>query len=501
MRRLPLLITICLLAFASAHVSLAEPYRGTLSGGVRYGFNWSVDWTWEQLEAHITQAAPSAAETVGRLRIRLPLPQARSLFAVLTTLPNLADIARVASRADSDRKTWQATAARQALAAGFAGYTPQNGLSDLMETANRLHTVRALIACDFLPEMKGREYQPVAVTDPASARLRLRFDFTAAHALLDYLEEPDVSVETRSAADPAEKLADLPALRLLVAHRTQAKLTREELVLWLRRAQDPDPLNRLYEWVNPSAYYDFGGLAAQPEVWRAQLAEVERHRENLQARVQARLSRYLPVDLTLDAPVYFLFAADVDGWATNKGVGLDLEHFGDDFDYLARTIAHEVYHMAQAARQHPLNTGTGAQNSPDAQLRDDLLSAVWREGMASLVGSFRADPPNRAEVDASFRQFEAAYDALYKKGRPAEFEQRVQDGLYEAAGFYYLGRSMAQHIETRLGRALVVELGGQPAEQLFARYIALYRGAGRADIPDTQRFRPDIEATLRRMIR
>ncbi len=505
MHRLRSTITICLppilLALASVRPVQAESSLRTVSIGFRYGFNWSAAWTWEQLEAHVSQASPEAGKTVAHLRKTLSVSQARTLFTTLTALPNLADVAAVGSRANGDRRTWQANAARQALAEGFARFTPQNSLPGLMDTAHRLASARARTASDFLPNIEGREYHPVAVTETASPRLRLRFDFTATHALLDYLDGPSAASDTRSSAVAAERLADLPALRLLVAHRTRTQLTRDELVLWLRRAQDPDPLNRLYEWVNPSAYYDFGGLAAQPGVWRAQLAEIERHRENLQARVQARLSRYLPADLTVDAPVYFLFAADVDGWATNQGVGLDLEHFGDDFDYLARTIAHEVFHMAQATLTRSAAAIAGPPNSTDTRFRSDLLAAVWREGMASHVGAFRADLPRSAEVDDSFRQFEAAYDALYKKDDIAEFQRRVQDGLYEAAGFYYLGQSMTQHIESRLGRPVVVALSSQPAERLFARYIEAYRSASRTDIPDTQRFRPDIEAALLKMAR
>jgi tetratricopeptide (TPR) repeat protein len=480
------LLLVLLLSIACAPV-LSAP-----APPVRFGFAWDSEWTWEQLSAHVLQTAPEAAATVQRLKQVLPLAQARLLLRYLAELPAIAEVRHLPDRIAIDRRANRLPDVQKALDAALQDFAPRDDLGGMLSAAERLAVARAQTADWFMPDLTGRVYKPVPVRDKRHPRIRVRFDFRAAEALLDRL-----GAENTTDAE-WEKLASEPIFKQLLAHRGAARLRREELMDWWRRAQDPAPLNRLYEWVYPGSYYDYGGVAVNAEGYRSLLKQIRAGQANLVDRVRARLSRFLPDDLDLDATVFFLFAGDVDGWATGSGLGIDLEHFGDDYDYLERVIAHECFHMAQSVAVLPVTTLV-PEDVPDRAFHDGLLEAAWREGIASYVGTVWTASPAPDDLARSFKLFETACDALYRSHDMVAYRQRIRGGLNMAGPLYHVGWRMAQVIEKELGPEAVTELQTLGPGVFFARYIEAYHRATFAEVPAAQRFRPDIEEAIRRV--
>ncbi|MCE7700206.1 MAG: 5-(carboxyamino)imidazole ribonucleotide mutase, partial [Methanobacterium paludis] len=243
----------------------------------------------------------------------------------------------------------------------------------------------------FLPLPPTRNYQPPKAAPAKPGLIQVRFDFSPAEQLLDALSAQDTPDATW------ERLSRLPVFTRLRGYHNELPLPREELLRWWKRAQDPDPANRLYEWVYPGSYGDFGGAAVYADLYRDAIASLRANAPSLSAGVTARLSPFLPPDLRLNATVAFLFAPEADAWASGSLLGVNFEHFGGDYDHLTRVMAHECYHLAESSAQIPITTLS--RDPTDQALVDGLMSRIWREGCAAYAGNSWPHAPAKAEID------------------------------------------------------------------------------------------------------
>ncbi|MCC6727743.1 MAG: hypothetical protein IT208_00215 [Chthonomonadales bacterium] len=449
----------------------------------RFGFRWDAAWTWEQLEARAAREGDGPAAGVRELRGQVPLAMARVLFRHLARLPNMLDARRVGQRAAIDRGSQRTRGAEQALSEATRTLAPRNDLAGMLECARALAAARARLADPFLPELRGRPYRPEPAAPGPVARLRIRFDYRVAETLLDALES--------GATTDAEwkRLAHDPVFRPILRNRALIGVRSEELVGYWQRAQDPDPVNRLYEWAYPGSYFDFGGVAVRAGAYRSLLSEMRAAAPNIAARAAERLAPYLPSDLRMEASVNVLFAGAVDGWASLDELGIDLEHFGDDWDYLVRVVAHECYHRGQTLSLLPLT----AQSVPPEWriLHDGPMATVWREGCAAYVGYARPQPPTPAEIAAGFALFDRAFR---QRGDREGLRRLLAEGIAMSGPYYRMGWHMARLIEKHDGARALGECAVLGPAHFFARYLEAAEAAG---VPPAQRFRPEVETALR----
>src|SRR5204863_2270336 len=140
----------------------------------------------------------------------------------------------------------------------------------------------------------GRAYRTVREDfkpSPGIHSIQVELDTRVAEHMLDVL--------TRSEAPDSEysRLADEPVIKQLLMHRGPTRLLKPALIEYWRRAADPNPLNRLYEWVFPGSYYDYGGVAVQAEDYRRPLGQLRTARGDITSRVRGPCSRLMPADL------------------------------------------------------------------------------------------------------------------------------------------------------------------------------------------------------------
>lgn len=457
----------------------------------RFGFRWDTDWTWDALAAHVKQEVPRALNHVERLRREVSLPYARIALRHLAELPNMADIRFLPDRTALDWRIPRLETVKTTLKETVRDFWPRNSLEDMLTAATVLAQARSRLAGRFVPDLRGKGYKPVLIKEKASSHIQVRFDFRMADRLLHILSK-DGAPDSELA-----KVVDDSVFKQLLKRRGIVTITRGQAMEWLRRAQDPSPVNRLYEWVYPGSYFDFGGVAVYPEGYRALVREVKSAQNNLTDRVRARLSRFLPDDLPLNITVNFLFAGEADGWTSGSVVGINLEHIGDDFDYLSRVIAHECFHFAQAVARWPLTTLVS--EGDDRALHGGLLMAIWLEGMASYVGASWTSSPPAVDVVQGFKLFTEAFDALYRQRDPAAYKRVMQQGLAGSGPFYRMGWRMAEVIEAKKGLSALVDVQTLGPGVFFARYIEAYRHSTPKEVPAAHRFRPDIEEAVLRV--
>lgn len=487
-RRIPALnLALILAAFVGCRSSASVTPATTGAPGI----NWAAAWDWPMMETWLRSVQPEAMPALGALRRAVPLDYARPLLRHLSRLASPVQILRIGDRAAIDRRTLRQQMAPAALRSALRGYVPRSDPRGLLDAALRLAAAREALRDPFVPDIANRTYAPPSAAPLVQPVVRISLDYSLAETLIDRLSSgttPD---------SEWNRLADSAPFQEVLRHPDATQLRRCELVGWWQRAQDPDPLNRLYEWVFPGSYYDFGGVAVFADLHRRTIAGIRKAAPQIADRVARRVGRFLPEHIVIDARVNLLFAAVTDGWAAGGQVGLNLEHFGDDYEYLVRVLEHECYHRAQGVMRP---NGASARLAADDQtLSEGLLELVAREGMACYVGPSWPGSPSDAEMDAAFASLEQACGALYGRGSRFAHDRQIREGRYMAGWIYKVGFRMAQLIEQKLGLPALVALQSEPPPAMFAAYIAACRRSSLADAPTSQRFSPAVESAVQRI--
>ncbi len=432
------------------------------------------------LRAEAHAHAASALPGIAYLERELDSAEIRFLFQTLRKLPRPADIADLqaltAYEPLGERRFWSAR-----IAAGLQGFVPDSGLAGLVDAAVTLTRIRAAYRWGA-PQFSGKTYRADAIP-PAPAALRVRFDYSGADRLLDYLDN--------DSAGPAEAaaVAALPAWQAMLEHRGARAITPERLLVYLDHAHRRDPSHLLYKWVNPTGFWNLAGVSLHVPEFRRVLASLRWNEAVITARTGARVAEFVPAGASVDATVMFLFSRFADGWAAGSLLGIDLEHFGDDYAHLARVITHELAHQAQNELALPLPDLT--ETVEDQQLLT-AMRGVFREGTASYISPVRYDVRPPDALDRDFGVFTSVFRTLYARGDLMAADTLIRGGLEGAGAFYSMGAYMAATIDSGLGRATLEETLRTGPVDFFVRYIEVYRGP-RSAVPAALRFPPALE--------
>lgn len=446
--------------------------------------NPAAPWSWSRLEEQARQSAPSALPGIAYLESQLAPADASFLFSELAALPDPSAVLALpeltAFEPAGEARFWKAR-----FEAGFAGFHPDTGLAGLVDAAATL--VRIRLADRWgAPQFSGATYAPAPSRGKPPQSVTVSFDYTGAERLLDYLERDSVGPADR------EAIAALPAWQAMLEHRGAREITPAQLLVYLDHAHRRDPLHLLYKWVNPTGFWNLAGVSLHVADFRRVLRTVHENEPGMQNLVRGRVAAFLPGRARVHATVMFLFSRFADGWAAGPSLGIDLEHFGDDYEHLLRVITHEVAHQAQNTLGLPLPDL--AETAEDQQLVA-AMRGVYREGMASYVAPARVEGRTPGALADDFSSFGALFRALFQRGDISAADSIRASGLEGAGAFYSMGAFMAATIDTVLGRnTLTATLRTGPID-FFARYVEAYQ-APHTRVADAYRFPPKVEERL-----
>jgi len=449
-------------------------------------FPWSSDWQWEQLNALPFQSE-SSVSNLELLQKQLPLNLAHPLFLYLDQLHNLEDIRTIPDWAAIDRPTVQTQNIYRILSV-LKNEAPRNTPDDLIRVALVLTRLRRECSNWFMPDLNNSPF-PTTIQDfPNTGGLKITYDFKSALDLLAAFQQqhPPDSVW--------RNLAENLTYRRFVKHQGPLELQTKQLEAWWSRAANSNPGNRLYEWLYPESYYDYGGVAVQANAYLDLIKTLQSHTNELSEAIEQKTSPYLPTGYVMPVTVDFLFGADVDGWATENGVGMNMDHFGDDYTRIEAVIAHECFHHAQ--NLFCIVNGTLSPNKDDEMYYSRLLSEVWREGCASYVGNEWKTLPSQIQLQSDFSRFQKITNTLYAQHNLPLYRDQVKEGLILAGSLYRLGWEMARVIDQTQGRhGLIASLILGPG-YFFKTYVSC---AQKANLPKWETFPPEIVKRINRI--
>ena len=331
-------------------------------------------------------------------------------------------------------------------------------------------------------------------------KITVRFDFTAAEAMLDALAKPELSD-----AD-VERLLKVRGVRAMVDNtikyfpaNTRDRF-RTDMQNFVRTRKYPEGDFAL-DWINH---------------YRAQIIEListlRKGEETIVPQVVSDLARYQPDTGNLDIVVYFVAGGVSDGFVLDRdpepAFFVALEKASGDAAGVQQNMTHELYHVAQKAAGRRVPELQRMVEDPASLPAAErlLLTTLW-EGTANFAADAskatakgpyidmwrdrylrNAAPARIAENFALFDRVLA--DLLANKIAWNEVEKIGLSG--DNGAFYFVGYEMAKALERYHGTLRIGRLFQERPAVFFKDYIALTRAH-----PELKaRFAPATEAYI-----
>ncbi len=213
-------------------------------------------------------------------------------------------------------------------------------------------------------------------------------------------------------------------------------------------------------------------------------------RDDFLTKAIPHICSFLPEDLDISIPVYF--AAYIPPRSFVSGgvvINVSASYWKGNVENILNNLTHEIFHVGYSH----MRRGRTEVALADRQLYD-MLDALQNEGMATYVGYTAASLfPAPDEVD--YRLLEDPDDvadlleevnALFAKvGKVSDEElQRLawRKGVTDR-GYYIVGAHMARTIDSRLGRAALIETLSAGPLSFVRIYNSLVDGDRKVEIP------------------
>lgn len=212
------------------------------------------------------------------------------------------------------------------------------------------------------------------------------------------------------------------------------------------------------------------------------LSTLIQRRQTFLAEAKAHLANYLPAGTEVRGQVLFAIFIPPYAFAWGDGsiiINLTASYWSYDPNKVLHLLIHELFHNGYGQYQQ----GTSpAQASSGEILFENILWQTQNEGLATYVG-YRARPPDLFVEDYALIEDSVTSGQLFqklrkllarsKKATPEELpalKKEVWSVGTEGRAFYVVGASMAQRIESSLGREALVETIKKGPRHFFELY-------------------------------
>jgi hypothetical protein len=349
------------------------------------------------------------------------------------------------------------------LGAGFDGQLPNQlvdpqaipipkGEDGLMETARVLARQRRMnrdaIATLEFPRRhwEGGFSSRLGSSQPPG--LRLEIEWGVVEAFLEAMEDGEVSI------DEAREIARLPANREMILAKSNRRsagprMTEESLAVLIAGAGSPDPLDRLWCWLNPANQFGYADLVMNQDRYRQIVAALEVRGDALSDEVCARLSLVVPSEIRADV-TFALTVGGLEGsWATDEMVGESILSLKDDWNLLAAAIAEDTFRYLlprfclTPTGERPDCCEDLVRSRLDDQRYDPLFEMIAKtllEGAAHLVACPACVSREGPQAAIGVEYISSFIDEVIHDGHILAADEYLCRGMCDDGPLYHLGR-------------------------------------------------------------
>jgi tetratricopeptide (TPR) repeat protein len=181
---------------------------------------------------------------------------------------------------------------------------------------------------------------------------------------------------------------------------------------------------------------------------------------------------YLPENFPLYAEAFFIVGSGEPAWFNANGaLGISLEYFGDEYNYIVSYLIHEFYSLAEDNIQIPIYEFV--LSGQDLKFMR-LIRDITRVGTANYVGPIGSQNRPSDLLEKDFKIFINTFNHLYNQNDLEKTDSLIQLGFRGVGPFYTMGTQMAYIIENTDGRKALIEAIKMGPVYFFKSYIKAY---------------------------
>ena len=454
-------ILVCFL-FISTLITLLNPC-GTLKAQGKYGFDFDRDWEWFDLLFDDLSSSEAISSAVKLLMNEYTIEEGRILFRELIKLDSLNDLKRLPEIVRFDlirnQKKWDSK-----IRNGLTGFDERNTFAGLISSAVTLSVIRR----PFLfggKSFRNREYIS-NILEYVNLDVRLDYNYSGANEIIDLLEKETLPDDISDIIDSSE------LIQTMLKPNNNDGITKEEFIECLKNAQSNEPLFVLYKLINPTSFFNLGGVSLYTKDFQKLISSIQYNEAKIKYEILNHLSLFFPKDLSFTTEVFFLFGGNGSHWkiADNK-FGIDLEYIGDDYDYLVKLITRELY--LDALRENQLNVYSYLVNPKDSLLLK-VMTSVFTGGTANHIAAILQENRPADLLEKDFLFFKKTFNSINNKKNLAVIDSLINIGSSERGPFNTMGTQMANSIDKVLGREALKKCLALGPVCFFTHYIEAY---------------------------
>ncbi len=445
-------------------------------------FDFSKDWTWNDLRAYIDNE--SLLTKIKKVEETISHQEAQFICTQLHLLEDPEDLQQLAEYQElqKEKGAWvegllpdQFLDEEIIIPKEFSGMV--RSLWQL--TQQKKKNIEAIKKLGAYPlKFKGEPYKKKRDMNYPDNWI-LEIDLSVLKRTIEFLKEEEATYED------ALTIAQLPANKEMITHRTslgylpEPMVTLESLAALLLCAQRRSPVEMIWKWLNPMNFFDFADIFMHLDEYDTVLTQLETRTEEMKEEVLGTLYSYVRKDTDFEETFAFTIGFAIRGWATNAMCGVNIEYVKDDFEALHAVMAHELFHRLQTVicpRYGAEDTKSfeGLIAGPFDNVQDnklyELLTYILLEGSGEFITRQFAERRGEEEVGKGVELLERAYKEIYIEKNIDAAEQILVEGLQSTGPFYSLGNHIIATVvkdhPSRLGEILQQ---GTPA--FFTAYI------------------------------
>ncbi|MEP7145495.1 MAG: hypothetical protein ABI792_00655 [bacterium] len=244
----------------------------------KYEFNFDYNWSWEDLINKVVLINPGLIKSVDNLKNKISNNDARILLKKLSVLDSLnylltlQNVARLDSQ-QSDLK-WDLL-----LKSFMDSVRITEDFSGLLTAANKLSDIRT---SNIKNEFDFGDKPYLAQSEKSFKKsIDIKFNYEGAENILKYFNGDTGSVN---------EVTDNSSYRFLFDEGSDPEISKNDLLINLKRSFSDEPLASIYKWVNPASYWNMGGVSVYKNNFINFVDNLKKNESNIKFDIEKQLS-------------------------------------------------------------------------------------------------------------------------------------------------------------------------------------------------------------------
>lgn len=465
----------------------------TYSCGNRYKFDFSGEWTWNQLKSKTSDEKVTAQ--IINIEKNLTIQEARFLFLQLSSLKNPADIIRLSEIEKNQKQS----------GGGFYGFVPDffsnsgdipipDNFNNLMACADFLSKIRnhidQVIARANFPYHKTFLNQELLsdniYTSPQNLDIDINTD--AIHKILIHYINKDMTQKA------ASEIANTPSFQQMLLNRKNSGYIppphpeTEDLANFIFTAGCDDPILMIWKWINPWNCFGFADLYMNCDKYYEIVSTINENQDLFAFQILNRINKYLPPEFEFHDELNFGVNWGVLSWSTDNQIGINLIHFKDDYNSIYRYASRELFRKIQI---QILKTEYGIQPNENVKINDmvahkyqniydkffyEVLVQILLKGTTAYVSGKEKDwiiaDGNKYGKDL----LNQIYFSLYEKVDLKMVDYCESEGFKYNGPLVSIGYRITQELVKKYGDGIIYEILRDNYLEFYTKYIEIEKG-------------------------